>query len=501
MTAESANRAHHVWAIAEVVREIMKQNAFDPETLAHCARASRVLSDPALEVLWEYQTGLERVLGLLPSSFRKVSAGHEDFLLGTSRQCFVLYDAIRDEEWARMLRYTCLVRSFRSGGERVDGLATAVLFERLNGQPLFPKLRRLTWKSSTEGSAILPLFFSPMLSCVSLDLLSDEERFDHQTSAIPTAVDYAYRTALAILYSRAPNVKDIGLSTSGFHCSVERIANFHRLHSLNLGPVRDPGPILELCGSLPHLTHLTLDIANHSGTNPTPPQLPETFLGPLKQLFLSGPPKTAVLFLEAVKAPSLSLLDIRFEVAADLWKHCLEVIPARFGASLRHFTAGVEDGIDDGEKFSFHDWFSPLYAIRDLRRVHVDSLYDTSFKIVAQDLDNIASAWPKLRSLSLPHSLEDDRSSAFPITALQPLAAKCPHLRTLIIPLPQHAPLAGSTLPPVSVHQTSLEEICLPLGQWPPDMRERCITYLTSLFPRAETVLLDEEFGDMDDDQ
>lgn len=346
---------------------------------------------------------------------------------------------------------------------------------------------------------MLPLLFSPMLSHVSLDLLNDEERFDHQVTATPVAVDYAYGTALAALYSRAPNVKNIGLCTSGFHCSVDRITNFHRLNSLKLGPIRDPVPALELCGSLPHLTHLTLEIAKRTAADPPFPQIPESSLVPLKQLVLSGPPGAVVQFLEAVKAPSLYLLDVKFEVAADTWKHCLKIIPARFGASLRRITVGVEDGIHDEEACIFHDWFSPLYAMRDLRRVHIDSLFDTSFKIVAQDLEDIASAWPKLRSLSLPHSIEDDVSSAFPITALQPLASKCPHLRNLVLPLPHHAPLKGPIAPPVSAQQTCLEEICIPSGQWPENMREGCLAYLKSLFPRAETVLLDEEFGDMGD--
>ncbi|KAH9903501.1 hypothetical protein C8Q73DRAFT_675006 [Cubamyces lactineus] len=500
MTTEPAiHRAHNVWAIAEVVREIMKQNASDPETLAHCACASRALSDPALEVLWESQHGLGRVLGLLRSSFRRIPTGQEDFF-GNSHHSFVLCDAIKDNEWARMLRYARLIRSFLSGRERMDGLATVALFEKLNGQPLFPNLKHLIWRSSADGSAMLPLLFSPMLSRVSLDLLTDEERFDHQTSAAPVAVDYAYGTALATLHSRAPYVKNIGLFTSGFHCSVDRIVNFHRLDSLKLGPVRDPGPVLELCGSLPHLAHLTLDISKRSGTDPPLPQIPETSLVPLKKLVLSGPPGAVVRFLEAVKAPCLYLLDVRFEAAVDSWKHCLQIIPARFGASLRRVTVGVEDGINDGETCSFHDWFSPLYAIRDLQRVHIDSLFDTSFTIVSQDLEDIASAWPKLRSLGLPHSSEGDVSSAFPITALQSLAAKCPHLRNLILPLPHHAPLVGLTPPPVSTQQTCLEEICIPSGRWPQDVRETCMTYLNSLFPRAETVLLDEEFGDMDDD-
>ncbi|KAJ8487970.1 hypothetical protein ONZ51_g3870 [Trametes cubensis] len=500
MSAElpAANRAHHVWDITEVVREIMKQNASDLETLAHCARVSRGLSEPALEVLWEVQHCLDKVLGLLRSSFKKVPCGINRF--GLSHHDLVLCDAITDEEWARMLRYARLVRVFVSGEERVDGLAATVLAWRLNGQPLFPNLKQLTWTGSIEGSAMLPLLFSPMLRNVSLSLVTNE-RPSHNTSAMPPASEYVCGTALAILHSRAPNVIGIELWTSASLCTVDRIVNFRYLSSLNMGPVDDPGAVLELCRSLPRLTELTLDIAYYIGVKPRPThsQLPETLLYCLRRLTLSGPPGIVVSFVEAVHAPFLHLLDLKFEAVMDLWKRCLEVILARFGASLRNFTAGLEDG-REVDNCSFHDWFSSLYNMRGLRQVSIESLYETSLNIVPQDLEDMASAWPQLRFLGLPSSVEDDGSSAFPITALQSLAANCPRLRRLAIPLPHHAPLVGLTLPPVSASQTYLKEICILSGRWPQEMREKCIAYLRLLFPCANTVLMNEEFGDMDDD-
>ena len=103
----------------------MKQNASDPETLAHCACASRALSDPALEVLWESQHGLERVLGLLPSSFRKLPTGQEDFL-GNSHQSFVSFSlahSFRDHTCSDVLNAS-LGSLRRNQGPRVGAYAT-----------------------------------------------------------------------------------------------------------------------------------------------------------------------------------------------------------------------------------------------------------------------------------------------------------------------------------------------------------------------------------------
>lgn len=66
--------AHPLWSIAEVVREVMKQSADEESTLAQCARVSHAFSEPALEVLWEEQEGLGKLLGLLPASFKKADS-------------------------------------------------------------------------------------------------------------------------------------------------------------------------------------------------------------------------------------------------------------------------------------------------------------------------------------------------------------------------------------------------------------------------------------------
>ena len=65
---------HRIWFIDEIIRNILTHlpaNGRD-DTLTHCARVSRSLSEPALDILWYKMSGLVPVLRLLPASFTQV---------------------------------------------------------------------------------------------------------------------------------------------------------------------------------------------------------------------------------------------------------------------------------------------------------------------------------------------------------------------------------------------------------------------------------------------
>ena len=62
---ELSERAHNIWLIDEVVRNILTQ--FPPgseRTLAHCALVAQALCIPALDILWYKLDGLSPVLRL-----------------------------------------------------------------------------------------------------------------------------------------------------------------------------------------------------------------------------------------------------------------------------------------------------------------------------------------------------------------------------------------------------------------------------------------------------
>ncbi|KAI0356990.1 hypothetical protein OH77DRAFT_1519902 [Trametes cingulata] len=501
--------AHPLWSIAEVVREVMKQSADDPGVLTQCARVSRAFSEPALEVLWEKLWGLDRLLALLPSSFKKVSRGlsgdsedDDDDAFGFTRTTFVLVDSIKDEEWARVAHYARLVRTYTSKYEKVDGLATAVLLEKLQGQPLFPRLKYLSWHRPYDLSALLPLFLSPMLRSISLDLLEGGiRRFYHDKGTDPTPSEYAYGTALQMIRSRAPQLEDVELFTSAFPCSINRLRDFEGVQSLNLHSVRNEGLVLEICSSLPHLKKLNLQLARRYRPEPPPSHLPERTLPSLTRLDINGAPLATVNILASISAPNLRSTYLAFEAVEEQWKRCIELLVSRFGSSLRQINGDLDDVYDEPERdpFSFHEWFSPLYALRKLVGIRFDSRFETAFDITANDVDNMATAWPKLRVLGIP--TVQTRPSALPITSLQTIAEKCPRMELLIFPVPHHWPLDRAKAFPVRTQQLSMKEIRFLGGHWPLSVYGRCMAYVQRLFPCADTIRFEEDFSDTEDEE
>ncbi|OJT05684.1 hypothetical protein TRAPUB_3476, partial [Trametes pubescens] len=423
--------AHPLWSIAEVVREVMIQSADEHNTLAKCAIVSRALSEPALEVLWEKQQGLGKLLGLLPASFKKADSGadvQDQFGNNIESESFVLYNPIQEQQWSRLVYYAGLVRSFSGMEDAFDGLAAAVLIQKLNGRALFPRLKRLVWKRPFDGaaSALLVLCLSPMLrNGVYLDVLEGGMgRFRHYSRTGPTAAEYAYGTALQLIHSHAPKVEDVQLWTSGFSCSVARLREFDNLRVLTLRQVIDVALVFDVCKSLPLLQKLDIYVARpdiEPEPEPVQPAIPEFTHAGLTCLELNAPPQVALAALEALHAPSLRSLGLLFEAYEDTWKRCTELIASRFADSLRTLDLEVEDSYHDADiGISLHDWFSPLYTLRELRSVGISSHFETRFTITANDVHAMGAAWPQLEDLRLP-TVQDEPLLELPITLLEVL--------------------------------------------------------------------------------
>lgn len=388
-------------------------------------------------------------------------------------------------------------------GDIFDGLAAAVLIQKLNGRALFPRLKHLVWKRPFDGAAstLLVLCLSPMLRSVHLDLLEGGiGRFRHSSRTGPTAAEYAYGTALQLIHSHAPKVEDVQLWTSGFPCSVARLREFDNLSVLTLRQVVDVALVFDVCSSLPLLRKLDMYVARPDGPgpDPVPPPILEFTHSGLTSLELNAPPLVALAALEATYAPSLRSLGLLFEAYEDTWRRCTELIATRFADSLRRLDLEVEDSYQDPDiPTSLHDWFSPLYALRDLRVVGISSHFETRFAITANDVQAMATAWPQLRELRLP-TVQDEPLQELPITLLEVIVTRCLRLKILTFPLPHHAPLEAGGEIPVPAEKARVEEVRLFGGSWPPNMHERCMAYLERLFPQARTILFDEDFEDDD---
>ncbi|KAH9848527.1 hypothetical protein C2E23DRAFT_739168 [Lenzites betulinus] len=495
--------AHPLWAISEVVLEVMKQSS-DQRSLARWARVSRRFTDAALEVLWEKQTGLDRVLDLLPASFKRVEIsmiGDEDEEGGEpdlKLYNFVLYDNIRDDEWARLEYYANFVRTYVSfEHDKVDALGVGLLIQKLSGRALFPRLKHLTWRRLLDTSSLFVIFLSPMLHRVRLEFLQAKiRRPDRGLGTIPTPVEYASSMALRMIQACAPMIKHIELRSSALPCLVENLRNFSHLQSLDLREVHNFWVVFDLCSSLASLQDLSIHLARPPGRGQNHPQAntrPTLTHPTLDSLTLTVPSELAELALDAVHTPKLRSLDLTSDAVQETWRSCAALVVSRFSGSLRNFRATIQDGVyDEDEQNSFHGWFSPLYALRELRKVVITSFFDTSFYYTTRDVETIASAWTNVQVLHLP-AVQAAPDPLFSITALEAFARKCPYLKSLWMPLPDLQSFIEDPDSPMSVYTNVLEELRFLNGTCRPEIRQRCLEYLQRLFPSAHSILFDED--------
>lgn len=411
----------------------------------------------------------------------------------------------------RLQYYANLVRVFTSQRDSIDGLVAAALIQKLNGRALFPRLKCLIWVRpfDSAASALLVMFSSPMLRTVQLDIMEPRpvQSCKHALTTYPSAAEYAYGSVLRMIHSCAPKIESILLVAGGYFCSVDRLREFRNLRVLSLQDVLYLTPVFDVCNTLPLLEHLDLRMSLRPFPVPELDDLPPSpvaTLSALTLLELNGPPLMVLAAVDALNAPNLHSLSLSFAANADVWKRCAESVVSRFGDTLHNLEISVEGALRDVRPdvpYLLPDFFAPLFTLRDLRMVEILSHFNSPFAVRPQDLTELATAWPQLRTLVLPSGFVlkfAPPDPGLPITALETLAATCPHLELLIVPLPHHAALLeeGRDEARVPASQSSLKEIRLLGGEWPPEVHERCMSYVKRLFPEACLILFDTDFDD-----
>ncbi|KAI0772731.1 hypothetical protein BD413DRAFT_492272 [Trametes elegans] len=139
----------------------------------------------------------------------------------------------------------------------------------------------------------------------------------------------------------------------------------------------------------------------------------------------------------------------------------------------------------------------PLLAFEDLH-VRIGTHEETPFSVATKDVEDIATAWPKVHTLEIPF-FQDEPSPAFPATALVHLAEKCRDLKLLILPLPHHAPLSQIRVSKLPKYKNRVEDLRLFGGSWPEETQNAGRKYLKRLFPRAESPMFVEDLSTDED--
>ncbi|KAM5545995.1 hypothetical protein V8D89_000121 [Ganoderma adspersum] len=467
----------------------MKHNSDSHPALAACAVVSHGLSEPALEVLWGTIENLNPLFAILAKSIEIISGQGSVW-----KKTFILSAPIDDQEWDRFVRYAKLVREYINRGDNIDGMSSGALMAKSRGEPLLPRLQQLTWNRPIKHSSSLPLFLSPGLHSLYLDLSNDFNikrlrRGDDEQG--PDYHKYAGGVALQAVLSRASHLQDLTVHDATSPFALDTIGMFRHLRILRLHLVLDLRSLSSCLKPLVSLEVLLVGMKNDAASaqlDNLPPSSAPLALEELRSLQVNGRPNFVVAFLDHIRSPVLQQLDLSTACDDAIWRRCMKITASRFSNTLLSFEAWLHDAPTDISIRNFRDLFAPLYALRTLQTLKIRELRRTECLITSEDISDIAKAWPDLRFLALPWSKPEGgpRPPTLPITALESIARTCLSLKTLVLPILDPSPLSNSELPSAVPYINNVTELQLRGGKWKRKARDNCTRYLTHIFPRLD---------------
>lgn len=419
----------------------------------------------------------------------------------------MLYGPIQDEQWIRFQRYARYIRVYHNGGERIDPITSAALMERTNGSPLLPRLRTLTWFAFDMEASALFLFLPPTLRTLTLEFIEGGEGLSSQEH---NRIEYVTGSALRMIHTRAPDINNMHLATMARPCTMDPLSTFHRIRNLVLTDVSHPRQVVTLCTHLDDLELLDVTFKDSGENNlDVPSDVPEVPLNKLKVLCLRAVGRAILAVLLPLRSPVLHQVRISVGWNDEIWPRYATTISSHFASSLQTLTLFVEDDIRGRrrEPRSFEMVFAPLYAMRELSEVTIETMSNVPFIITDADINSMSIAWPHLLSLVLPcvfrtavdfddNEQESISPGMFSITAVEKFAQRCPRLNRLTIPVADPSALHTDGIPNPPSYTNVLEGIELFGGAWSNDSSVLCKLYLMRIFPRLKdhAILTERDF-------
>ncbi|KAH9848624.1 hypothetical protein C2E23DRAFT_888881 [Lenzites betulinus] len=504
--------AQRAWLIDEVVRNILVHvpSVGSSRTLASCARVSRALSEPALDMLWSRMVDLSPLCQLLPEDSRP--NGNTTHGMSPSH--------IEDTHWSCFGRYARRVRKLhyhcREGpSERLTQRTFAALVRRAAraGTPLLPRLEELSWLQSSQDITPYLHFFSPSLRRVTVYVLVGAPR----ARADPDLLERGDVGLLSHLDAQSPDVEELSLEGIELPASLEPLLAFKRLRSLRLGTVAaSVSEIVSYCAAMPTLSTLSVDLTNsrasasgltHGRSSGTVHSESDLALHTLQELRVIGAPSTIAALLHAVHPDSplqrvaLSISIPASDPDSDSGPRCAELLATRFARTLR--SVRVQYARQASRATAFAHYARPLLPLRGLRECRIAVAGDAPVELRDEDVRAMAEAWPALAALGVtvraspaaggmgtgPGMGGAGRPSVF---SLAEFARHCPDLVSLRLPVHQAVPLhdearlgglrdEGSA---GGVH--GLREVWLDGAWFAQEDSERVRRFFARTFPRAD---------------
>ncbi|KAG6812432.1 hypothetical protein H0H92_002898 [Tricholoma furcatifolium] len=457
----------------ELLQRIFEEFPFEPfdeqmnnVTRSHLLRAAltcKAFVEPALNVLWKSINTFIPLFKLLPS-FKIV------------QDDYVFRGPISDADWQRYYYYARKVKEFIYPGfqddSKVDNHAK-VRLAQLWRSPLLPTLRRYTcYDVRSLGPFIHPLFMSPTLEFLKLGFITD-------------AQDASVGTLLSMLVDEVPRLRSLLLTGTLSTPSLMYVVQFKHLRTLDLlgmGEMID-SHFLSLVSDMEELEELVIDVYNSplstfpvsNGFRRLKKLHVTAFHSTIEQLLLDLSDDVALESLGFITPPAP--LPTTWESDFSSLVH---TVMQRWLSSLRRITI-------DREWSSYMPLSLPKSLICPLFRLpNIEYFVISEFLVpfFDEDILELASAWPRLKHLHIPH--DDHTTPRTSFSMLYTLAKCCPQLEHLEIPLDtRHLP----SLPPLSTerpHPSPLQILYIANDNPPTETRDLLLSarHLDRLFPR-----------------
>ncbi|KII86227.1 hypothetical protein PLICRDRAFT_177804 [Plicaturopsis crispa FD-325 SS-3] len=429
---------HSCLEVSEIIGPILEDSVLSAADLARLARTCKSFCDPALDILWREQKDIRNILKCMSPDLWKEEAS----IPGVSTPQMNLRRSITPKDWDRFHFYAHRIKVYRVQGDAhgIDPSSLCSLVASSPAIPLLPNVQKLDCAHVLPEHLLpsLRLAFGPAITNLTLGSQGSINGQCLMTGAISACPDVRKFCALGRLSPTLVDGMAVGwkgleslaaVSTAGSSLSLlalQRISVMPELRDLDFhwqdsesrlakshfkevdGPSEPPFPNLR-----------SLSITFHG-----PRELPH--------------PHERILGLS--RWPNLQ--DISFSIHRDRsdamqWGSFFSVIKdACRGDTLRSIR--VTDDISPTSPISNGYVLDiaalrPLFSFRHMETFECDILH--SFDLDDSGLEEMARAWPLLRSLKLSPRLGWRKRSKITLKGLATLLKLCPNLHKLGIVL------------------------------------------------------------------
>lgn len=347
----------------------------------------------------------------------------------------VLHGEIRPEDWTKFDEYAKRVRLILEvDGDKIDSSVYIRIAQIRGSVPLFPALQVLQF-ALHEYSGSLMNFVSPALRRIFLHT---------QNSHLPTPV---VGTFLNALVDTTPHLTDLSIQSILSRSTVTVIPQLHTLQFVSLFSIGPPANsvLFRELSTLKHLKKLSFQFFDASRTVGFPLIAnPDASVGfsVLEDLAIFGTWSEIMDALAGLRDDTITKLyvDVRSqnepEVENSQWSRgaCFKQIGLHF-RSLKNLRISDSYPREDRpfDPFDLASFIIILHPLLDLHQIeNIDFLGFPPCNMSDEDVEKIASAWPRAEHIGLPDRVIPGHIQSLPsIAALSSFARLCPELREL----------------------------------------------------------------------